>query len=117
MADFLFESFFEPFHIIDKKTVSDGLGGFTTEYEEGAEFLAAAVTQASTEQSLAEKSIGAVTYQITTKPNVNLEYHATIKRDSDGKFFRVISDNKDVETPKMATFKFRQCMAELWEQV
>ncbi len=114
---FLFETFLEPFAIVDRKTVSDGMGGYKTEYVDGAEIEAVAVTQASTEQLQAEKMIGSATFQITTRRDVVLEYHTLLKRLSDGKIFRVVSDSRDVKTPKVATFEFCQCNAEAWENV
>ena len=44
----LFEKFYTDLVMIDKKTVSDGLGGFKTSLVEGASFKGSVVTKATT---------------------------------------------------------------------
>ena len=61
----LFEKFYTDLVMIDKKTVSDGLGGFETSLVEGASFKGSVVTKATTEQRQAETQIGQATYTVT----------------------------------------------------
>lgn len=111
----LYETFYQNLIIMDRKTISDGMGGFSTEWVEGATFKGAVVTQATTEQRVAEKQLGEATYQITTPVNVVLDYGMVIKCAKLDKYLKITSDNKDVETPQVATFGFRQCTATEWE--
>lgn len=112
----LFETFYEDLIMMDKTTISDGMGGFSTEWVEGASFRGAVVTQATTEQRQAEQAIGAVSYQITTQPSAVLNFGDVIKR-ANGSYLKVTSDNSDVETPGVSSFKFRQCTAEKWNLI
>lgn len=111
----LYEKFYTDLVMIDKVTVSDGLGGFETTYVDGAEFKGALVTKATTEQRQAETLIGKATFTVTVPKNVKLEYNNIFKRLSDNKMFRVTSDSKDVKTPEVATFEFNQVTAEEYD--
>ncbi len=109
----LYETFYKDLVLMDKKSVSDGMGGFTVEWIEGATFKGAVVTEATTEERVAEQQLGGVSYQITTPINVVLSFGDIVKNGDD--YLKVTSDNKDVETPKVSTFKFKQCTAIKWE--
>ena len=47
--------------------------------------------------------------------NVNLQYHDVVRRQRDGKIFRITSDGDDNHTPAAATLNMRQVTAEEWE--
>lgn len=111
----LLDTFYVKCIHMDKTTVSDGMGGFTHTWVEGATFDCAIVTQASTSQRQAEKVIGAATYQLTVPKTVILDYHDVLKRVSDGKILRITSSTKDVQTPSFGTLDFSQVTAEEWE--
>ena len=101
--------------MMDKRTVPDGYGGYTTVWSEGAEFEAAIVFNTSTE-ALTAQAMGVTSlYTITTTKAMNLQYHDVFKRTSDGKIFRVTSDGNDKITPPTATLNMRQVNAEEWE--
>ena len=51
----LIDAFKEPCVVMNKAKVSDGEGGFTTAWQEGAEFEAAIVKDTSLEARIAEK--------------------------------------------------------------
>ncbi len=101
--------------MIDKRSVSDGYGGTTTEWMDGAEFMAAIRLDSSMQARIAEKQGVTSLYTIITKKNITLEYHDVIRRLSDGKIFRVTSDGDDKHTPKSATLDMREVSAEEWE--
>lgn len=103
--------------MIDKQTASDGYGGFTTSWVDGAEFSAAIVFDTSIEARTAEKSGVTSLYAITTGKQITLQYHDVFKRSRDGKIFRVTSDGDDKFTPASANINMRQCTAEEWELV
>lgn len=102
----------EKCNLIDRTTVSDGLGGYSSTWKEGAEFLAAIRKDSSIEARVAEKQGVTALYTITTKKAMNLQYHDIVQRASDKKIFRVTSDGDDVATPDMAGLNMRQVSAE-----
>mgnify|MGYP002522996225 CR=1 FL=1 len=100
--------------MLDKTTTSDGYGGYIIDWKEGAEFQAAIVLDSSMQARIAEKQGVTALYTVTTKKNINLQYHDVFKR-SDGKIFRVTSDGDDKHTPVSANLNMRQVSAEEWE--
>ena len=100
--------------ILDKTTVSDGYGGFITEYVEGASFQAAITFDTSVQARRAEKEGVTSLYTVTTPRNVALEFYMIVRRTSDGKIFRVTSDGDDKMTPQSTILDMRQCTAEEW---
>ena len=105
---------FEKCNMMDKTTVADGYGGYITTYSEGAEVSCAIVLDSSIQAKIAEQQGVTGVYTITTKKNVNLQYHDVIKRASDNKVFRVTSDGDDKATPASAGLNMRQVSAEEW---
>jgi hypothetical protein len=110
----LLEEYMENCTMLDKRTVSDGYGGYTTEYADGVSFKAAITLDTSTEARVAEKEGVTALYTVTTTKALNLQYHDVFKRLSDGKIFRVKSDGDDKKTPNSATLNMRQVSAEEW---
>lgn len=108
----LLSDMMEPFVMLDKRSVSDGLGGFTREWIEGAEFQAAAVLDNSTAARVGAMQGLTSLYTVTTPRNINLQFHEVFKRVRDGKIFRATSDGDDKATPKSATIDMRQVSAE-----
>lgn len=101
--------------MFDKRTVDDGYGGYKAEYLPGIEFQAAIVLDSSVEaqKALSDESVGI--YTITTRKNINLQYHDVFRRVEDGKIFRVTSDGDDKKTPNSAGLNMRQVAAQEWE--
>lgn len=108
----LLSDMMEPFVMLDKRSVSDGLGGFTREWIEGAEFQAAAVLDNSTAARVGAMQGLTSLYTVTTPRNINLQFHEVFRRVRDGKIFRATSDGDDKATPKSATIDMRQVSAE-----
>lgn len=101
--------------MLDKRTVPDGLGGFTHEWQEGARFQAAVVKNNSLEARVAEKQGVTEIYTVTVNKGLSLQYHDVFRRVNDGAVFRVTSNVKDSETPSVASFQIGQVNAEKWE--
>ena len=93
--------------VLDKRTVSDGRGGFTTAYTDGAPFDAAITLDTSTMARIAEKDGVKNLYTVVTSRNVSLEPKTVFKRVRDGKLFKVTSDGDDKATPKIASLDMR----------
>ena len=98
--------------IMDKRTVEDGYGGYRQEWSEGAPISAAIVLDDSMQAKIAEKQGVTGLYTVTTRKNINLQYHDIFKRVRDGKLFRVTSDGDDAKTPDSASLNMRQVSAE-----
>ena len=101
--------------MMDKTTASDGYGGYTTTWKEGATISAAIVLDNSIEARVADKQGVTALYTVTTRKSVNLQYHDIFKRKRDGKFFRVTSDGDDKHDPSRSTIDMRIVTAEEWE--
>lgn len=101
--------------MLDRRTIDDGYGGYTSSWVEGAAFQAAIVLDTSMEARTAEKAGVTALYTITTKKAMNLQYHDVFKRLRDNKIFRVKSDSDDKLTPRSANLDMRQVEAEEWE--
>ena len=113
----LIEIMMEDCTMIDKKTVSDGLGGFTTEWVDGAEFKAAIVKDTTLAARVAEKQGVKELYTVTVSKGLSLQFHDVFRRNDDGAIFRVTSNIVDSETPSVSTFQIGQVTAERWELV
>ena len=101
--------------MLDKRTASDGIGGYKITYVEGAEFSAAITLDTSIQARVAEKQGVTALYTVTTSRALNLQYHDIFQRKSDNKVFRVTSDGDDKLTPPSATLDMRQVSAEEYE--
>lgn len=105
---------YEDVVMLEKERISDGEGGFITEWQEGVQFQAAITFDNSIQGRIAEKQGVTSRYTITTNKSAKLEFHDVIKRLKDGKIFRITSDGDDVQTPDVASFQFLQVTAEEW---
>jgi len=104
----------ERYTILNKSKVPDGYGGYIVEWTDGAEIQGAMVFNASTETKKAEAMGVTSVYTLTTKKAVSLEYHDVLRRERDGKIFRVTSDGDDSFTPESASLDMRQVTCEEW---
>ena len=111
----LYETLMENCTMLDRNTVSDGLGGFIETYTDGAQFLAAVGKDSTIQGRIAEKQGVTEIYTITTYKSVRLHFHDVFRREKDGQIFRVTSNVEDNETPAVATFDMAQVSAEVWQ--
>lgn len=111
----LVDSMMESCTMLDAATVADGQGGFSKTWVEGAKFQAAFTKASSIEAKIAEKQGVTELYTITVRKGTALEYHDIIRRDSDGTTYRVTSNIKDSESPKVSTLNMGTVSAERWE--
>lgn len=110
----LIDAMSESCTMIDKSTVSDGLGGFVKTWTDGATFTAAIVKDTTMAARVAEKDGVTEVYTVTVPRGVTLDLHDVFRRNSDGAIFRVTSNIHDSHTPKVASFQFGQVTAERW---
>lgn len=111
----LLENAYEDFTVINKAIVDDGYGGTTTVWTDGATIKGAIVFDNSTQMKVAQAMGVTSAYTLTVKKNVELDYHTVIRRESDGKYFRLTSDSDDKKTPEEAALNMRQYSAEEWK--
>lgn len=110
----LVDNAMEKSYIMDKTTGPDGRGGVITTYKEGAEIKVAYSFDTSTQARIAEQAGTENRFILTTKKAINLQYHDVVKRDRDGKIFRITSDGDDNYTPASSSLDIRQVEAEEW---
>lgn len=100
--------------ILDKVTRSDGEGGITTVWQEGATFEAAVMLDSSQEMKVAMAQGVKGVYTVTTAKPVRLPWHTVFRRVEDGGIFRVTSRD-DKAAPKGSAIQTRITTAEEWE--
>lgn len=100
--------------IMDKATTADGYGGVVTVWSEGAKIQAAIVMNGSPEAVIAQAITSKEAFTITTSRSVVFYQNDVIKRNSDGKYFRITSDGTEKKTPQSAGLDMRQVSAEEW---
>ena len=103
-----------PCVFMEQNRTPDGSGGYRTAWEEGKTFKAAIIRDTSTEARIAEAAGTVEMYTVTVSRSVDLKYHAVIKRLSDGKTFRITSDNMEKQTPVCTALDIAQSTAEAW---
>ena len=103
-----------PCVFMEQKRTPDGSGGYRPTWEDGKPFKAAIIRDTSNEARIAEATDTVETYTVTVSRYVHLEYHAVIKRLSDGKTFRITSDNAEKKTPVCTALDIAQSTAEAW---
>ena len=110
----LLDNAFEDCVLLNKITSADGYGGYVTTWTDGAVIRAAIILDNSIQARAAEKAGVTALYTVTTRRNLNLQYHDVFRRIRDGKVFRVTSDGDDKLTPPSAGLDMRQVSAEEW---
>lgn len=103
-----------PCVFMEKKQTPDGSGGYRPTWEDGEQFEAAIIRDTSMEARIAEAAGTVEAYTVTVSRSVHLKYHAVIKRLSDGKTFRITSDNAGKKTPVCTALDIAQSTAEAW---
>lgn len=110
----LLEEAMQDFIVMNHINTSDGYGGITRVWTEGATFKGAIVHDTSS-QALIAQSLGVTSmYTLTTRKSLILEFHDVVKRVSDGAIFRVTTNGKDEATPQSAGLDMRQVKMEAW---
>lgn len=110
----LLDEYFENFTIINKITTDDGLGGVNTAWQDGATIQGALVLDNSAQMKIAQAMGVTASYTLTVQKNITLDFHDVIRRESDGKIFRLVSNTDDLKTPESAGLDMRQYSVEEW---
>ena len=110
----LLEEMMVPCVFMVPEEAPDGSGGNTTTWKEGEHLTAAIVRDTTMEARKAEAAGTVSNYTVTVSRNVHLPFHSVIKRISDGKTFRITSDNAEKKTPACSALDMAQSTAEEW---
>ncbi|HCJ37816.1 MAG TPA: hypothetical protein DHV37_05760 [Erysipelotrichaceae bacterium] len=110
----LLDEAFEDYVMINKISEDDGYGGYNITWKDGATIQGAMVFNSSMQARIAGAQGVTSMYTLTTRRNVTLEYHDVLRRERDGKIFRVTSDGDDLFTPSSAGLDMRQVTCEEW---
>lgn len=110
----LLDEAMEQCQMLHKTTVDDGYGGWIETWVLGGTFEAAIVLDSSLQAQIALSEGVTGVYTVTTKKNINLQYHDVFKRLSDETIFRVLTKGTDKKTPESAGLNMRQVQAEEW---
>lgn len=98
------------------KTISpDPVGGYKTEWTDGAGFDAAWEYQSAPEIIVAEQEGVARTYRIYVDKTLNLDYHDAFRRTDNGQIYRVTNPGTDRNTPSFSRLNKRLIEVEKWE--
>lgn len=94
--------FFEDFVAIDYRSKSDGMGGVIWETVEGARFRAGIYLNTSNDAQMAYQTGTKALFTITTLKNVELEQNDVVRRERDGRTYRIIGNAIDNTAPDKA---------------
>lgn len=112
----LIDNFRTPCVMRIKTSEPDGEGGFRTTWKDGAVFIPAIVKDKDTDTVIADREQAQCTYSALVDKALDIPYHSVFKRISDGKLFRVVSDQEDTQSPACATFSLKHVQAIEWEE-
>lgn len=100
----LVDEMMEPCVMLDRQTASNGMGGYTQTYTDGAMFEAAILKDSTTNARIAEKNGFTESYTVYVyKGSIALDFHDVFRRERDGLVFRVTGNANDSRPPASAT--------------
>ena len=111
----LLASVMSPCVLLVEIPVDDPLGGYQSQWVEGATFDAFVRKEEAPEITVADKSEVKERLTIVMPKDTPLKYHSVIKRLSDGEIFRLISTPKDFEAPLASSIQIMRADVERWE--
>lgn len=100
--------------MLNRSIVSDGEGGYISQWTDGAAFSCAIVRDDSSVAMVAQTQGINNLYTITVDKGMPLEFHDVFRRLSDGQVFRVTSNADDKQAPARASMQIAQVTAEEW---
>ena len=98
--------------LMEKKRVSDGEGGYSVEWSDGAEFKNYQALDISMEARRAEKEGVTSVYSVLVEKAVPIEYGDYFKDTMTGETYRITSNPEDKQAPKSSTLPMKFFAAE-----
>ena len=111
----MIQDFEKTFYRMTKTRVSDGQGGWTQTWVQGAAIKVALYAQQSVEALKAAAQGVKSLYTLNFDKSITLAYDEYLKRASDNAIFRITSDPSDNESPTVTTLNRRTATAERTE--
>lgn len=104
----------EAFILMDLARTSDGEGGYTQSWVEGAEFQGVKALNTTTEAIIAQQQGLKAIYSLLVPKSLPIAYQDIVK-DEQGDYFRVTSSPKDKQTPDISALDMQYFTAEKLE--
>lgn len=102
----------KPFVLLERRVVSDGMGGWNTTWADGAEFLCLLAFHNSVE-ALAAAQVGVTSlFTGTVEKEFPLQHGDIIKSKETGDTYRVTSNPDDDVVPEISTMQTKEFSAE-----
>ena len=101
--------------LLERVRVSDGMGGSTMAWTDGMTFDMVFERDATTQALIAEQQGFTRTYKGYVLKTMGLKYHDVLRREEDGKIFRITADGDDNKTPGTSNLDARMVVMERWE--
>lgn len=111
----LLDEYTEDYVIVNKLVVSDGYGGQTTVWKDGATIKGALALASQSEVTVAGARGEKVTHTMLIDKSIILDYHTVLRRVTDGRVFRTTSTGTEDKTPKSSSLNKRKVTCEEWE--
>ena len=102
---------YQKYEILNKNIVDDGEGGQITVWIPGYSFMAAVTQDDTTEMLIAQAQGVKGNFSVITAKNIRLPYHTVFRRVSDGRIYRITSDD-EFAPPSTSTLDIRGNRAE-----
>lgn len=99
---------------LTKQIVDDPVGGYRTEWTEGAHFTPAWEYESAPEITVAEQEGVARTYRIYVDKTLELDFHDAFRRTDNGQVYRVTNPGTDRKTPTFSRLNKRLIEVEKW---
>lgn len=101
--------------LLVKTRVPDPVGGYKTDWIDGAGFSAAWEYESAPEITVAEQQGVSRTYRIYVDKTLDLDYHEAFRRTDNGQIYRVTNPGTDRKTPSFSTLNKRLIEVEKWQ--
>ena len=111
----LLDEYKVPCVLLVKTRVDDPVGGYKTEWENGAAFDAAWEYMSAPEITVAEQEGVNRIYRIYVDKTLDLDFHEAFRRTDNGQVFRVTNPGTDRKTPGFSRLNKRLIEVEKWE--
>lgn len=111
----LLDDFYSPCVLMEEKRISDGEGGYLTQWVEGMEFGDYSSLNTSTPAVVAERQGATSIYGVLVDRNLPLKYGDYYKKKDTGAVYRVTSHPDEKQAPKSASFSLKYFTAERTE--
>lgn len=107
------QDYYEPLKLVEQINNSDAFGS-NTQYIETESLEGAIGTLSRQEIMIAEAKGNNAKYIVTIDNNKSLKYGTIIKRENNGQYLRIVSDERDYIPPPISTFDWKQVYAEIF---